>query len=76
MSYFHLFTVLIQAVAPQGQGWGAALSPLRGPTGPTPISRYSAYVYIDVRSAAAAPKWFIGMFVFWNNMEFWNVRIL
>ena len=34
------------------------------------------YIYIDVRSTAADPKWFIGMFVFWNNMEFWNVRIL
>ena len=29
-----------------------------------------------MRSTAADPKWFIGMFVFWNNMEFWNVRIL
>ena len=34
------------------------------------------YTYIYVRSTAADPKWLIGMFVFWNNMEFWNVRIL
>ena len=34
------------------------------------------HIHIDVRSTAADPKWFIGMFVFWNNLVFWNVRIL
>ena len=34
------------------------------------------YQDIDVRSTATNPTWYIGILEYWNNIEYWNIRIL